>query len=555
MSHSQEKPVAFSWFTRTTKKYIYYVIELSCVAVVLRLLGLVNPFIFQAIIDRILPFQRIESLYAIVVLMVAIMLFSTALSTLSGYLGAYLANRLTLEFGRRIYTHLLSLSLPTLRRWQVGELFSRIGEVDTIRGFLTGTITTTVLNVLFAIIYIVALFSISPKLTFIVLIILPLQMGSLALVGPFLRRQLRRSFTLQAVHKSRLIESFTNLEAIKAHVKEAAHTVRMQETLARSLDQSLTTSKLHLLNGAMSHIFGDLFTIFIIFFGAQAVLQNQITLGQLIAFHLLAGNVSGPILSLASLWEEWQHLKISRLRLGDILNSPPEWEEEKPPLQLSAPPHLEANDLCFSYGDKSIINHLDICLQPGQPIMLLGPSGCGKTTLAKLLCGLYPPTSGKILINAQPLQNFDVRSVRETIAYFPQNPCLFSGTILENMLLAKPDATKDEIDAALYISACHDLIAQLPLGLHTQVGEQGGFLSGGQRQRLALACFFLINPSLLILDEPTSALDDAVSAQIVEHLYKLSQDRIVLVITHKSDLFPQHATVLNFTDLEAKNGR
>ncbi|WP_375664723.1 ABC transporter transmembrane domain-containing protein [Bartonella sp. CL162QHHD] len=263
-----------------------------------------NPFIFQAIIDRILPFQRIESLYAIVVLMVAIMLFSMALSTLSGYLGAYLANRLTLEFGRRIYTHLLSLSLPTLRRWQIGELFSRIGEVDTIRGFLTGTIATTVLNVLFAIIYIAALFSISPKLTFIVLIILPLQMGSLAFVGPFLRRQLRRAFTLQAVHKSRLIESFTNLEAIKAHVKEAAHTIRMQETLARSLDQSLTTSKLHLLNGAMSHIFGDLFTIFIIFFGAQAVLQNQITLGQLIAFHLLAGNVSGPILNLASLWEE-----------------------------------------------------------------------------------------------------------------------------------------------------------------------------------------------------------------------------------------------------------
>lgn len=155
-------------------------------------------------------------------------------------------------------------------------------------------------------------------------------MGSLASVDPFLRRQLRRTFTLQAAHKSRLIESFTNLEAIKAHVKESAHTIRMQETLARSLDQSLTTSKFHLLNGALSHIFGDLFTIFIIFFGAQAVLQNQITLGQLIAFHLLVGNVSGPILSLASLWEEWQHLKISRLRLGDILNAPSEWEEAPP---------------------------------------------------------------------------------------------------------------------------------------------------------------------------------------------------------------------------------
>lgn len=142
MSHSQEKPVAFSWFTSTTKKYIYYVLELICIAIVLRLLGLVNPFIFQAIIDRILPFQRLESLYTIVVLIVAIMLFSTALSTLSGYLGTYLANRLTLEFGRRIYTHLLSLSLSVLRHWKVGELFSRIGEVDTIRGFLTGTIAT-----------------------------------------------------------------------------------------------------------------------------------------------------------------------------------------------------------------------------------------------------------------------------------------------------------------------------------------------------------------------------------------------------------------------------
>ncbi|UNF45786.1 ATP-binding cassette domain-containing protein [Bartonella krasnovii] len=310
----------------------------------------------------------------------------------------------------------------------------------------------------------------------------------------------------------------------------------MQETLARSLDQSLTTSKFHLLNGALSHIFGDLFTIFIIFFGAQAVLQNQITLGQLIAFHLLVGNVSGPILSLASLWEEWQHLKISRLRLGDILNAPSEWEEA--PLQLTTSHQLEAKNICFSYGETSIVNYVDICFKPGQPIMLLGPSGCGKSTFAKLLCGLYPPTNGQILINNQSIQNFDIRSVRQTIGYFPQSPCLFSGTILENMLLAKPNASENEIVAALHASACHDLISQLPQGLHTQVGEQGGFLSGGQHQRLALACFFLIEPQVLILDEPTSALDDRVSAQIVEHLYKLSQERIVLVITHKSDLFP-----------------
>ncbi|WP_455481869.1 ABC transporter transmembrane domain-containing protein [Bartonella sp. B35(2025)] len=186
MNSSSEKLVSFSWFTKTTKKYIYYVIELSIIAIVLRLLGLVNPFIFQAIIDRVLPFQRAESLYVIVIFMIAIMLFNIALSVLSGYLGNYLANRVTLELGCRLYNHVLSLSLPILRHWQVGELFTRIGEVDTIRNFLTGTIATTVLNVIFAIIYIAALFSISPQLTLIVLIILPLQIGSLALVGPFL---------------------------------------------------------------------------------------------------------------------------------------------------------------------------------------------------------------------------------------------------------------------------------------------------------------------------------------------------------------------------------
>ncbi|MBB4076714.1 ABC-type bacteriocin/lantibiotic exporter with double-glycine peptidase domain [Bartonella fuyuanensis] len=237
------------------------------------------------------------------------------------------------------------------------------------------------------------------------------------------------------------------------------------------------------------------------------------------------------------LWKEWQHLKISRLRLGDILNSPSEWEKEKPSLQLTTIPHLEARDICFSYGDKFIINHLNICLQPGKLIMFLGPPGYGKSTFAQLICSLYFLTSGQILINNQSLQNFDIRNIRKTIADFPQNPCLFSRTILENMLLAKSDATKDEISAALYVSGSHDLFSQLPLGLNTQVGEQSGFLSGGQCQRLALACFFLIEPQLLTLDKHTSALDETTNAQIVEHLYKLSQDRIVFVITHKRVFF------------------
>ncbi|ETS14529.1 hypothetical protein Q649_01177 [Bartonella quintana JK 73] len=326
------------------------------------------------------------------------------------------------------------------------ELSTRIGAVDKICRFLTGTIATTVLNVLFAIICLAALFS----------------------IGPFLHHQLRHTFILQA--QSRLIESFTNLEVIKTYVKELAHTIRIQETLARGLDQSRTTSKFHLLNGALSHILVTLssFRHFHYFFGAQAVLQNQITLEQLIAFHLLASNVSSPVLSLASLWEEWQHLKkISRFRLDDILNSPIGIGRKKPSFQLTEMPHLEAKDICFSYGEKLIINHLDICLQPGKPIMLLSPSGCGKSTLAKIIYRLYSLASGQILINGQSLQNFDIHSMRKIIVYFPQKPCLFSGTILENRHLAKPDASNIEINAAFQESACHDL----PCSISSRAGH------------------------------------------------------------------------------------
>ncbi|WP_412059093.1 ATP-binding cassette domain-containing protein [Bartonella sp. DGB2] len=201
---------------------------------------------------------------------------------------------------------------------------------------------------------------------------------------------------------------------------------------------------------------------------------------------------------------------------------------------------------------KPVLNNINLCLEPGKPHLLLGTSGCGKSTLAKLLCGLYPPESGKIFLNEQNIHDYDLRSVRQTIAYFSQTPCLFSGKIYDNMLLVKPDATEAEIDRAIKVSGRLELIAQLPNGIYTEVGEQGGFLSRRRRQRVALACLFLLDPQVLISDEPTSSLDEQVSAEITNYLSALAEHKTVFVITHNPALFGDKANILHFHELEVK---
>lgn len=548
-----EKPAAFSWFTQTTGRYTGHIAEIAVISVVLRLLGLVQPFVFQALIDRILPYQRQESLYIVVALLTLVAIFQGSFKAVSVYLGGDLVNRLTREFSNRIYQHVLHLPLRTLQTWQAGELFARMREIEVVRRFLTGTVSGVVIDILFSFIYLAALFSISPSLTLIIVVLLPSQMVAMAVVGPFLRRRLKQSFVANSAHQSRMIETFRNAETVKAQAAENRYVRRLDATMAASLALSFKITRLHVVNGLIRDVFSNAFDIMILFFGAMLVLENSITLGQLVAFHLLAGHVSGPILGLASLWEHWQGIQVSRMRLGDVLNAASEDEAGKQKLLLTKPAVLRMDAVSFGYSpDRQVIDKLSLTVSPGQPTVIVGRSGFGKSTVAKVLAGLYTPDAGSVLINDQPMTNFTPGSVRCAICYLPQEPALFGGTIRENLLLANENATEDEITQALEDSASTDIIQQLPDRLDTQIGEHGSSLSGGQRQRLALARLLLCNPNVLIVDEPTSALDE-VSASIVTHtLMRLAQSRSVAIITHRPDMFGPDARIL---DLEKLQGR
>lgn len=551
MSDLKSQPASLAWFTQSTFRYTPLIVEVMTVAIVLRLLGLVQPFVFQTIIDRVLPFQREATLVLIVVVLVLATLFSTCLGALSAYLGNHMANRLIAELARRIFDHVLNLPLRYLQKWQVGEALARIDEIDTVRGFLTGTISGIVLDVMFAVIYIGALLSISPFLTMIVLIMLPLQIAAFGAIGPFIRRRMQESFLAGSRHQSRLVEAFANAVTVKALASEDVQVERFQETLTGNLFTGFRVAKLNILSRSVGTLLGQGSVILIIFFGSQLVFRNEITLGELIAFHLLADNVSGPIMSLSSIWEKWQGLKIARLRLGDFLNMPAETDAAKPGLKIDGPLHLDLKGLSFGYvPDHAVIRDLTVDIGPHRPTIIVGDSGCGKSTLAKLISGLYTPDRGCIEANGHNLADCDPRSVRRAIAYLPQEPALFSGSVLDNMLLAKPGATDKEINRALADSASELFVAQLPNGIHTDVGERGGFLSGGQRQRIALARSLLIGPAALILDEPTSALDAQSAAIVVETLTRLARKKTLIVISHNSGLLGKDANVIDLGDPE-----
>lgn len=548
-----EIPASLSWFTKTTQKYTGHIIELSIISTVLRLLGLVQPFVFQALIDRILPFQRENSLYIVVVLLIVVAFFQSAFKSASAYLSGHLVNQLTREFSRRIYEHVLHLPLRTLQKWQVGELFARMGEIETIRRFLTVTISGVVIDIVFSFVYLGALFSISPSLTLIIIVILPTQMGAIAIVGPSLRWRLKQAFLANSSHQSRMIETFRNAEVVKAQATEDRYAERLDGTMSASLALGFKITKLHIVNGIVSDVFSSAFDILIVFFGAILVLNNSITLGQLVAFHLLAGHVSAPILGLASLWEHWQGIKIARLRLGDVLNAPSENDVGKKKLTLKGPVTLRLDTVSFGYTtERLVLDKLSLTIAPGQPTVIVGRSGFGKSTLAKVISGLYPPDIGSVFIDDEAMDVFTPDSIRSNIAYLPQEPALFAGTIRENLLFAKEDATEEEIQAALADSACSDMIEQFPAGMATDVGEHGCSLSGGQRQRVALARLLLRKPNVLILDEPTSSLDELSAAIIVQTLGKLATSRTVAIISHRPELFGPKVFLIDLEQLQER---
>ncbi|NDG73799.1 MAG: ATP-binding cassette domain-containing protein [Synechococcaceae bacterium WB8_1B_136] len=536
-SGSPEERFGFSWFWPALRRYRGILFQVLLASFVVQLFSLANPLLIQVIIDKVISQRSLDTLQVLGIALVVVTMLEGLIGALRTFLFTETTNRIDLRLGSEVIDHLLRLPLNYFDRRPVGELGTRIAELEKIRNFLTGQALTTLLDTAFSVIYIVVMVIYSWLLTLIALCVLPIQIGLTVVGAPLFRRQYRDTAQENARTQSHLVEVLTGIQTVKAQNVEMISRWKWQSLyskyIARAFEKTITGTALT----ETSQVLQKLSQLLVLWVGATLVLKGEMSLGQLIAFRILSGYVTQPLLRLSSIWQNIQELKVSFERLADVVDTPEE-SDEADKGKIPLPPidgEVRFDDLCFSFAPNSplVLNHINLTIAAGTFVGVVGQSGSGKSTLTKMLSRLYSPNSGRVFVDGYDIDKVELYSLRRQIGIVPQEPLLFTGSVAENIALTDPDATSDAIVEAARLACAHDFIMDLPGGYSANVGERGANLSGGQRQRLALARTLLSKPRLLVLDEATSALDYDTERRVCDNLLDNLQHCTVFFITHR----------------------
>ncbi|NET49775.1 MAG: peptidase domain-containing ABC transporter, partial [Merismopedia sp. SIO2A8] len=492
--------------------------------------------------------NSVDTLQVLGSILLVIAIFEAVLTSLRTYLFVDTTNRIDMALGSEIIDHLLRLPLRYFERRPVGELSTRINELENIRSFLTGTALTVVLDALFSVIYIGVMFVYSWFLTLVSLATIPLFVALAFVASPIIRSQLRVKAERNAETQSYLVEVMSGIQTVKAQNMELRSRWQWQRRYAQYVSAGFKTVLTSTAASSTSNFLNKLSGLLVLWVGAYLVLQGDLTLGQLIAFRIISGYVTSPLLRLAQLWQNFQETALSIERLSDIVDAAPEATEEDRnniPMPL-VNGRVEYDNVTFRFGTSGPpqLNNISIAFEPGTFVGIVGLSGSGKSTFTKLLPRLYNLESGRILVDGYDISKVELYSLRQQIGIVPQDSLLFEGTIQENIALTMPDASSEQIIEAATVAAAHDFIMELPNGYNTRVGERGSSLSGGQRQRIAIARTVLQNPRMLILDEATSALDYDTERRVSINLADVYEGRTVFFITHRLSTIRNADTII-----------
>lgn len=532
-----EQRFNLNWFLPSIRRYRGVLTQVLLASLVVQLFTLVNPLLIQVIIDKVISQRSLDTLEVLGIALVVVTLLEGLLTSLRTFLFTETTNRIDMRLGAEVIDHLLRLPLNYFDRRPVGDLASRVAELEKIRNFLTGQGLTTILDAIFSVVYIVVMALYSGLLTLVALAVVPVQIGLTVLGSPLFRRQLRQGAEANAQTQSHLVEVLTGIQTVKAQNVEIVSRWKWQDLYARYITRSFERTITGTTLSQTSQVLQKISQLMVLWVGASMVLKGELTLGQLIAFRIISGYVTQPLLRLSSIWQNIQEVKVSMERLADVVDTPvesTESDQQKIPLpQISG--HVQFDEVTFAFnpGAKPVLNKVSCEFPAGSFVGIVGQSGSGKSTMMKLLPRLYSPQSGKILIDDYDIDKVELYSLRRQIGIVPQDPLLFSGTVAENIALTDPQATSESIVEAARQADAHDFIMQLPAGYSTPVGERGASLSGGQRQRIAIARTLLSRPRLLILDEATSALDYETEKRVCDNLMGASLGCTVFFITHR----------------------
>ena len=525
----------FSWFIPSLVKYRKLFGEVLVVSLFLQLFALVSPLFFQVVMDKVLVHRGLTTLDVLVVGLVVIVLFESVLTTLRTYVFSHTTSRIDVELGARLFRHLVSLPLAYFQSRRVGDSVARVRELENIRSFLTGNALTLVLDLMFSVVFIAVMFAYSVPLTLIVLVSLPLYVGlSLALV-PILRARLNEKFARGAENQALLVETVTGIQTVKANALEPAIAKRWDDQLAAYVSASFKTSTLASYGHEGINLIGKLISAAMLWYGAKLVMNQELSVGQFVAFNMFSQRVAQPIMRMAQLWTDFQQTGISMARLGDILNT----RTEVPPTSTAQLPALQGriqfDAVSFRYRPEAppVLHTLSLDVRAGEVIGIVGRSGSGKSTLTKLVQRLYTPEQGRVLVDGIDISLIDAAQLRRQIGVVLQENLLFNRNVRENIAITDPAAPIEAVMRAAQMAGAHEFVSELPEGYDTMVGEQGASLSGGQRQRIAIARALFTNPRVLIFDEATSALDYESEAILQRNMAAICKGRTVIVIAHR----------------------
>jgi len=524
----------FRWFVPAVVKYRRILLEVFVVSLFIQLFALVTPLFFQVVMDKVLVHHGITTLEVIAVGLLAIAVFDVTLNGLRTYVFSHTTSKIDVELGARLFRHILNLPLAYFESRRVGQTIARVRELENIRSFLTGQALTSALDLLFTGVFLAVMFYYSAWLTLIVVLSLPVYALWSAAITPVLRKRLDEKFARGAENQSFLVETVSGIGTVKATAVDPRMARTWDTQLAGYVGAGFRVTRLANIGQQGVQLVQKLVGVGVLFFGAKLVIDGKLSVGQLIAFNMLSGQISAPIVRLAQLWQDFQQVGISVERLGDILNT----RTEVPGSRMALPDirgRVTFEKVTFRYRPDAaeVLAGIDLDIAQGEVIGIVGRSGSGKSTLTKLVQRLYVPERGRVLIDGHDLTLADPAWLRRQLGVVLQENFLFNRSIRENIALSDPGMPLERVIQAAQLAGAHEFILQLPEGYDTQVGDNGTGLSGGQRQRIAIARALVTNPRILIFDEATSALDYESEHAVMQNMREICKGRTVLIIAHR----------------------
>lgn len=534
---NEQREFGFRWFIPEILKYKPIWTEVLSASLAIQLVGLAVPICTQVIIDKVVVHHTTSTLVVIATALIIFLVFSSAMGWVRQYLVLHTGNRIDATLGHKVFSHMLNLPVRYYDNRPTGVVIARVQGVETIREFLAGGLVTLLLDFPFLFVFLGIMFWYSWKLALIAVACLSVISIVSFFITPLIRQKLNHQFMLGARNQAFLTEYVSGMETVKSLQMEPQLKNTFSGYLSTYLGASFDSRKLSITYNTIATTIDQFQTFAILCAGAWIVMHNpEFTIGMLVAFQMFSSRLSQPVLRLVGLWQEFQQADIAVKRLGDIMNAPSEPFTLVPSrANTNQATNITVDSLGFRYGEEEpwLYQDLSFNVQAGHCVLVMGPSGCGKSTLAKLMLGFYQPEQGNIKVNGQDIRYLSANELRNHFGVVPQETTLFSGTIYDNLILANPHASFEQIVQACKLAEIHQAIENLPQGYQTPIGEHGTGLSGGQKQRIAIARALLKQPKVLIFDEAVSNLDQQTAEQFAQTVNKLKGKVTILFITHQ----------------------